>query len=151
MQDGQQLSKRNSVTLPVTLTLPSPPTWALFAYLHSLSLYNSILPSQTRFQFQLHTWLNEHPTIFPLAASQTWEASRNTLLTNTWTTAGLYSEYLWIQAFPMMFFIQATWSQLPMSINLLGIIRFKVKINFLSNILHGLKKINLISTMHFKV
>jgi len=55
MQDGQQLSKRNSVTLPVTLTLPSPPTWALFAYLHSLSLYNSILPSQTRFQFQLHT------------------------------------------------------------------------------------------------
>lgn len=72
------------------------------------------------------------------------------LLMNTCTTAELYLEYLWIQAFSMIVFIQATWSQLAMSINLLGIIRFKVKINFLPNILQGFKQINLISTLHFR-
>lgn len=152
MQDGQEFLQRNSVILPVTLTLPSPPHQAVSVYLHSLSLHNSIIPFiNSWYQFQLHTCLNEHPTIFLLAAPQTWVASVDTHLMNMCTTAGLYSEYLWILAFPMMFFIQATWSQLPMSINLLGIIRFKVKINFLPNILHGFKKINLISTMHFKV
>lgn len=40
-----------------------------------------------------------------------------------------------------MAFIQATWSQPAMSINLSGIIRFKFKINFLPNIFHGFKKI----------
>lgn len=50
----------------------------------------------------------------------------------------------------MIVFIQATWSQLAMSINLLGIIRFKVKINFLPNILQGFKQINLISTLRFR-
>lgn len=38
-----------------------------------------------------------------------------------------------------MVFIQAMWSQLPISNYLLGIFRFKVKINFLPNILHGFK------------
>lgn len=152
MQGGQQLFKRNSVIIPGPPTLPSPPHQALSAYLDGLSLHNSIIPLiNSWYQFQLHTCLNENPPIFPLAASQIWEAPMDTLLTNTCTIAGLYLEYLWIQAFPMTVFIQATWSQLPMSINLLGIIRFKVKINFLPNILHGFKKINLISTMHFKV
>lgn len=121
-------------------------------YLRELSLDNSIIPFiNSWYQFPLHMCLNEHPTVFPLSPSQTWEAAMDTFLINTCTTAGFYSEYLWIQAFPRVVFIQATWSWLPMSINLLGIIRFKVKINFLPNILHGLKKINLISTMHFEV
>lgn len=55
---------------------------------------------------------------FPLAATQSWEASTDTLLTNPCTTSGNYLKYSSIQEFPMMFFIQATWSQLPTSFSL---------------------------------
>lgn len=62
-QDGQQLL--NSVTLPDTLTLFSQ-CQALSAHLHGLSLHNSIIARiNSWYQFQLHTCLNEHPTIFP--------------------------------------------------------------------------------------